>query len=250
MVAWKLWTSVPHVALWEAVALLLEIEPGSLKHHRDGWMAGPGRGPTFEPRSFPSREKLQRFDVALGFAERAANVAGPIHLRIELASGMNKRKAQVSLPEVVAFFVSVEWPNVPPPLLALVSSGVLVSQAADKVYAAAATPATLAAPPASSADASIKPAPAAAAVVVRHSTKEPERRDDLWPAIDEARGLAANPNDTADVWAHLSVLARAKRAPLLGAIEVGLQFAKGCEVEILTRDALAARLKRYPANPR
>lgn len=122
MVAWKLWTGLPHVALWEGVALVLEVDPRTLRHHPQGWMAGPGRGPIFEPRSFPSVEKQQRFDEALDFAERAANYAGPIHLRIGLASGMNKRTAQVSLSEVVAFFVGVEWPDIPPPLLALVES--------------------------------------------------------------------------------------------------------------------------------
>ena len=122
MIAWKLWTSVPTVALWEAVALVLEIDPRSLEASPHGWMAGPGRGPFFEPRSFSSKTKRADFDTALSFAERAAMVAGPIYLRTGLAVGMNKRTAQVSLPEVVAFFVSCEWPDIPAPLLALVSA--------------------------------------------------------------------------------------------------------------------------------
>lgn len=122
MVAWKLWTSVPHVALWEAVALVLGIEPSQLRHSPHGWMAGPGGGPMLEERSFPSRERHEAFQRALGFAERAANYSGPIHLRIGLAAGMNKRTAQVSLAEVVAFFVSCDWPDIPAPLLALVES--------------------------------------------------------------------------------------------------------------------------------
>ena len=122
MITWQLWASVPTVALWEAVALVLEIEPRSLEHSPHGWMAGPGRGPSFKPRSFPSEVKREGFDSALSFAERAANAAGPIYLRIGLAQGMNKRTAQVSLAEVVAFFVSCDWPDIPAPLLALVGS--------------------------------------------------------------------------------------------------------------------------------
>jgi len=141
MVAWKLWTGLPHVALWEAVALVMELDPRSLRPSQHGWMAGPSRGPIFEQRSFPSREKRQHFDDALDFAERAANAAGPIHLRIGLASGMNKRTAQVSLTEVVAFFVGVEWPDIPPPLLALVSSGASVAPAGGDINVAAKTPA-------------------------------------------------------------------------------------------------------------
>ena len=122
MITWKLWARVPTVALWEAVALVLEIEPRTLQPLRDGWMAGPGRGPFFEPRSFSSETKRTDFDSALSFAERAAKVAGPIYLRTGLAFGMNKRTAQVSLTEVVAFFVGVDWPGIPAPLLALVSA--------------------------------------------------------------------------------------------------------------------------------
>ena len=118
MIPWKLWASVPVVKLWEAVALVLEIEPSKLKPHPQGWMAGPGQGPVFEPRNFPSPQKQADFDKALSFAERAANFAGPIYLRTGLARGMNKRIALVSLAEVVAFFVGVDWPGIPAPLLA------------------------------------------------------------------------------------------------------------------------------------
>jgi hypothetical protein len=124
MITWKLWASVPTVALWEAVALVLEIEPQSLEPSANGWMAGPGHGPVFTARSFPSKAKCSDFDKALSFAERAANASGPIYLRTGLARGMNKRTALVSLSEVVAFFVSCEWPNIPAPLLALVPGAV------------------------------------------------------------------------------------------------------------------------------
>ena len=117
---WKLWLNMPQVALWEAVALLLNIDPRSLKHSPHGWPAGPGTGPHFEPGSFPSPVKLTTFDDAMLLAARAANYAGPIHLRTGLAVGMNKRTALVALPEVVAFFVGCDWPDIPAPLLARV----------------------------------------------------------------------------------------------------------------------------------
>ena len=122
MVTWKLWTRVPTVALWEAVALVLDLEPTEMVRHPEEWQLGPGRGPLFLPRSFPSQEKQAAFAKALNFAERATNVAGPIFLRTGLADGMNKRTAQVSLSDVVAFLVSCEWPDIPAPLLALVES--------------------------------------------------------------------------------------------------------------------------------
>jgi hypothetical protein len=65
VVNWRLWVNMPQVQLWEAVALVLGIEPGSLKHSESGWMAGPGRGPFFDLRSFPSPEKSKEFDDAL-----------------------------------------------------------------------------------------------------------------------------------------------------------------------------------------
>lgn len=121
-IAWPLWLASPRVALWEAVALVMNIEPSSLEPLRDGWMAGPGRGPFFERRSFPRPEQRDEFEKALSFAERATNAAGPIYLRVGLAVGMNKRTAEVMLSEVVAFFVSCEWPDIPAPLLALPSA--------------------------------------------------------------------------------------------------------------------------------
>ncbi len=126
MIKWNLWTGVPRVKLWEAVALVLEIPPRSLEPTPHGWMnAGPGReaAPSFLPRSFPSNEKRRAFDEALEFAERGASFDGPIHILSTPFMGMSKRKAEVSLPEVVAFFVSCDWPDIPATLLALMSTG-------------------------------------------------------------------------------------------------------------------------------
>ena len=120
MIPWKLWTSLPSVELWQAVALLLDIDPDSLAHHPSAWMAGPGRGPVLESRSFPSAAKREAFDNALSFAKRAATYGGPIALPRGYAPS-DAGNAGVSLREVAAFFLGCDWPDIPAPLLALLS---------------------------------------------------------------------------------------------------------------------------------
>jgi hypothetical protein len=106
--------------LWNAVALVLEISPSDLRPLRNGWMAGPGSGPLFEPLSFPSPEKRLAFDQALALAERATTYKGPIQLQPGSANRPNHRTAPVALHEVVAFFVSRRQPDIPERLMTLV----------------------------------------------------------------------------------------------------------------------------------
>jgi hypothetical protein len=80
------------------------------------------------------------------------------------------------------------------------------------------------------------------ATVIHHSTKI--RRNTLTPVIELAQANCRNPQDTAEVWAALLVLAEGKHAPLLGATENGLQYLKGGTAANLTRDALGKRLNR------
>ena len=75
-----------------------------------------------------------------------------------------------------------------------------------------------------------------------HSTKA--RRDSLTPVIELAQSKCRNPNDTAEVWAALQVLAETKSAPLIGGTEDGLQFLKGGIAEIFKRSSLGKRLAR------
>ena len=226
-ITWKLWATVPEVALWEAVALVLDIDPRSLQPLRDGWMAGPGRGPVFEPRSFPSEAKREGFDNALSFAERAAKVAGPIYLRTGLAVGMNKRTAQVSLADVVAFFVSCEWPDIPAPLLALVPT------AEDRT-----------APPA---------VPVATAAESATRTHELKRRGDALAAVlTLAKKQALDADSWQSVWASLVALAQAadRPAPLLGYTEgEGVKYQTDSAERPdgwLTREAYRRRFERKP----
>lgn len=111
--------------MWEAVALVLEIDPRSLREADlsglGGYVPLTNAGPVFARSSFPNEENRCRFDEALNFAERASAVVGPIHLSSGSGAGVNKRTALVSLAEVAAFFVDCDWPNIPAPLLALLS---------------------------------------------------------------------------------------------------------------------------------
>lgn len=124
MITWNLWKSLPHLKLWEAVALVLELEPSDLKPLREAWMVG-AEHEFSEARSFPSQAKREDFEKALSLAERATSAAGPVHLlgirlRSGLSVGMSMETAEVALPEVVAFFSKLGWPAIPPELLDLV----------------------------------------------------------------------------------------------------------------------------------
>ena len=91
-----------------------------------------------------------------------------------------------------------------------------------------------------------QPAPAqsiaAPTKVVIHSTKQ--RRDTLTPVIEFAQSQCRNPNDTAEVWAALLVLAENKHPPLIGVTEEGLQHFKDGGAAIFKRKSLHQRLTR------
>ncbi len=87
-----------------------------------------------------------------------------------------------------------------------------------------------------------KPVVAVGASSVIHSTKA--RRDALKPVIERAQSECRNPQDAAEVWGVLLMLAEKKTAPLIGATEEGLQYLKGGAAEIFTRKSLGKRLAR------
>ena len=86
------------------------------------------------------------------------------------------------------------------------------------------------------------PVMAQSASAVIHSTKA--RRDILTPVIEFAQKQCRNPQDSAEVWAALQVLAEKKSAPLIGATEDGLQYLKAGAAAIFKRDSLRKRLAR------
>ena len=114
MVAWNLWTNVPTVKLWEAVALVLEIEPTSLRWPSPHYAYE--RLP-FRARGFSSQAECDDFDKAMNFVERATSAAGPIQIRGPMQSGMSKWMVDVALADVVAFFEKCGWPVLPEPLV-------------------------------------------------------------------------------------------------------------------------------------
>lgn len=87
-----------------------------------------------------------------------------------------------------------------------------------------------------------KPKPVVAASVVIHSTKA--RRDTLTPVIEFAQTQCINPQDTAEVWGKLQVMANDKHPPFLRTADGGLDYLYRDTVKVFTRDALGKRLVR------
>ncbi len=110
-IKWNLWLAAPKVELWQAVVLVMGINPDSLRRSPDEWTVGPTSSPMLERSSFPSLESHESFKEAYSHAARAASDEGPIHF-IPTAGA-----PAVHLLEVVAFFVTCDWPNIPAPLL-------------------------------------------------------------------------------------------------------------------------------------
>ena len=86
MVAWNLWTNVPTVKLWEAVALVLEIEPTSLRWPSPHYAYE--RLP-FRARGFSSQAECDDFDKAMNFVERAP-----------MATSNSSTRGRVKFPQV------------------------------------------------------------------------------------------------------------------------------------------------------
>lgn len=113
---WPFWKAMRTVKLWQACALIAGLDPDKLKQSPQAWMAGPGSGPVFDNKSFSSPDNKARFEKALRLAESAVSyMDGPIYPKGQPHPGNNKVK-DVLLSEVVAFFVSCEWSDIPPPL--------------------------------------------------------------------------------------------------------------------------------------
>jgi len=113
---WPFWKAMRTVKLWQACALMVGLDPDRLKHHPQGWMAGPGSGPVFDSRSFSSAQAKDRLDKAMRLAATAVSyMEGPIFPKGTPAPG-SKGDKDVALSEVVAFFRSCEWPDIPEPL--------------------------------------------------------------------------------------------------------------------------------------
>jgi hypothetical protein len=81
--------------------------------------------------------------------------------------------------------------------------------------------------------------------VQMHSTKD-SRRDILTPVIEDARKICRNPNDVAEVWSRLQVMAERKEPPMIGVTDEGVQYLKNGQAKFLSLSALRKRLQRAP----
>ncbi|CDS49414.1 hypothetical protein [Polaromonas sp. CG9_12] len=116
---WHFWCNMQTVKLWQACALTVGLDPDRLRPHPQAWMAGPGSGPVFDGKSFPSQEIEAKFEKALRLAENAVSyMNGPIFPKGTPHHGSNKEKT-VLLSEVATFFISCAWPDIPDTLQTL-----------------------------------------------------------------------------------------------------------------------------------
>ena len=74
------------------------------------------------------------------------------------------------------------------------------------------------------------------------STKN--RRDTLTPVIEQAQRRCHDSWDVAEVWATMSAMAGEKIHPLIGVTEDGIQWLKDGDVQIISRNAFAGRIRR------
>ena len=124
---WAFWRNMRTVKLWQACALVVGFDPDKLRHHPQGWMAGPGAGPMFVDKSFPSLDARERFGKALRLAESAVSyMNGPIFPQGTPAPD-HKQEKDVFLSQVVAHFVACEWANIPEPLHAIAQAAAPVA---------------------------------------------------------------------------------------------------------------------------
>ena len=97
---WDFWLNMPEVKLWQAAALSMNIDPDSLRHHPQAWMAGPGGGPIFTNDSFSSGEQQIMFykrlrllvankSVKNGFSPGTLSMDNPAYHSVRLSEFSN-----------------------------------------------------------------------------------------------------------------------------------------------------------------
>lgn len=115
---WEFWARLPCVRVWEACALSLNIDPDSMQHSPGGWMAGPGHGPIFEARSFPSREAEEQFSKRRRLLTQS--IGNPAHFRLHSIIMGDPARCEIYLSEFSAWAMSeMKWDGLPPELVAL-----------------------------------------------------------------------------------------------------------------------------------
>ena len=119
---WKEWNHTPEVRVWEACALSLDIDPHSMVHIQDGWMAGPGSGPFFEDKSFPKTGgKKEEYELRLRVLSK--NLSNRAYFSRATHRMDGPYRSEVPLHEFAAWAVSVvQWNDLPSELRALAQS--------------------------------------------------------------------------------------------------------------------------------
>lgn len=115
---WDEWKHIPEVRVWQACALSLNIDPHSMKGLRDGWMAGPGHGPLFEPESFPSKDAKAKFELRQRVL--LANLSNREFFSAGILNMVTPGNHGVRLSEFAAWAASeMKWDDMPPELMAM-----------------------------------------------------------------------------------------------------------------------------------
>lgn len=117
---WRYWRHMPEIKQWEACALSLNINPDNMQHSPQGWMAGPGSGPTFLAVNFPSQA------VQLEFEKRVRLLGASLFKSPHFTTVNNlvmggRHLATLRLTEFAAWCLSVEL-EMPPELKAMAAT--------------------------------------------------------------------------------------------------------------------------------
>jgi hypothetical protein len=229
---WRFWTKIKAVKVWQAIVLSLDIDPDGMKHHPDAWMAGPGNGPIFEDRSFPSNAVKVEYGKRVRLLR--SEITNPDYFyRHKINS--NGALCEIYLRDFVKWAVTIDLGEMPPELVAMAQSNL---QPASKPRAA---PIESKAPDKANAQGNLR-------TIQATTTK---RSDALTAVIAVATKSAQNPVDYHSVWAALVVLAESDKrpAPLIGFAEgEGVKYQGEKDVEFFTKRNLSDRMRR--AKPR
>jgi hypothetical protein len=218
---WREWIHIPGVRLWQACALSLNIEPNSMKRSSTAWMAGPGRGPFFEDKSFPSADVKAEFELRLRVL--LANLSNRAFFSPGILSTDTPGNHGVALSEFAAWAVSVvKWSDLPPELVAM-------ARMSDTKTAAPA-----------------KQSEAPPGETITHKLGN-TRTHALGAVIADAKKSAVDATDYHSVWAALVKAAESKNPPppLLGHVESeGVKYTTEKGVKFFSKDSLRKMMGR------
>lgn len=114
---WEFWRAMRKTEDWQACALSLNIDPDSMTHHPQSWMAGSGSGAFFTTDSFPSNDVKANFEKRLRLL--GANRFDQAIFTLPMAKNSNLGPDEVLLSEFLVWGLSVGWDDMPPELIAI-----------------------------------------------------------------------------------------------------------------------------------